>query len=67
MVKNITDYGMKIKVRLLELGQNQNWLIGKVRDKTGLFFDSGYLYKIMVGAEKSPNIVSAINEILSIE
>lgn len=67
MVKNISDYGMRIKMRLLELGKNQNWLIDEVALRTGLFFDSGYLYKIMVGTSRSENITSAINEILGFE
>ena len=64
MVKNITDYGIRIKMRLLELGKSQNWLIEEVAERSGLFFDSGYLHKIMTGAEKSPNITLAIDEIL---
>ena len=67
MVKNISEYGKKIKIRLSELGESQNWLIGKVGETTGLFFDSSYLYKIMIGKEKSRNIINAINGILNIE
>ncbi len=67
MVKNISEYGTKIKMRLVELGKSQNWLIGKVSEQTGLFFDSSYLYKIMCGKEKSRNVINAINSILDIE
>lgn len=66
MVKDITDYGISIKSRLTELRKPQNWLIESVREKTGLFFDSSYLHKILTGKEKSPAIISAINEILDI-
>lgn len=67
MVKNISEYGKRIKMRLAELGESQNWLIAKVGESTGLFFDSSYLHKIMIGKEKSRNIINAINEILNIE
>ena len=66
MVKNITGYGISIKKRLTDLGKSQNWLIESVREKTGLFFDTSYLHKIMTGKEKSKKIVDAINEILEI-
>lgn len=67
MVKNITDYGMRIKMRLLELNKNQNWLIDEVASRTGLYFDSGYLHKIMTGTEKSEKVLTAINDILGLE
>jgi len=67
MVKNITDYGISIKNRLTEMRQSQNWLIESVRQKTGLYFDTSYLHKVMTGKEKSQKIISAINEILDIE
>lgn len=67
MVKNISGYGKKIKNKLTELGKSQNWLIEEVANKTGLYFDSSYLHKIMCGTEKSENIVLAINEILELE
>lgn len=67
MVKNISEYGKRIKIRLSELGESQNWLIEKVGESTGLFFDSSYLHKIMIGTEKSRNIINAINTILGIE
>ena len=66
MVKNISEYGTRIKIRLVELGKSQNWLIEQVSEATGLFFDSSYLHKIMCGTEKSKNITDAINEILNI-
>ena len=67
MVKNITKYGITIKMRLTEIGKSQNWLIEAVRAKTGRFFDSSYLHKIITGRENSKTIISAINEILDIE
>lgn len=62
----ITEYGKKIKFRLLEMDKTQVWLISEVRAKTGLYFDDSYLYKIMFGSLRTPKIVTAINEILEI-
>lgn len=67
MVKNITDYGIDIKKRLTEFGKSQNWLIDSVREKTGLYFDTSYLHKIMTGKERTPKIIAAINEVLEFE
>jgi len=64
MVRNISPYGLEIKKKLLEMGQTQNWLIERVREKTNLYFDTSYLHKILTGAEETPTIVRAINEIL---
>ena len=64
-VKNpLTDYGIRIKVKLCEIGQNQMWLIGQVKNKTGMFFDDSLLNKIMTGRSKSTKLILAINEIL---
>ena len=38
-----------------------------VREKTGLFVDNGYMYKILTGQRNAPRIVEAICEILNIE
>ena len=62
----MTEFGKKIKIALIEQEKNQNWLIEQVREKTGLFFDSSYLFKIMHGTKNSPKVVCAIREILSI-
>lgn len=66
MVRGITDYGKKIKGKLVELNETQDWLVAKVSRETGLYFDTSYLHKVMVGKLETPKIVSAINEILGI-
>ena len=66
MVKGITDYGKAIRIRLVELNQTQEWLIESVRERTGLYFDSSYLYKILTGRLSTPKVVEAINEILGV-
>ena len=67
LIANVTDYGKRIRMRLVELNKSQKWLVNEVKERTGLYFDSSYLNKIMNGSEKSVNITSAINEILEIE
>lgn len=63
----LTSFGKEIKKRLLDIDQNQSWLIEKVKEKTGLYFDSSYMGKILTGTLKTPSIVGAICEILEIE
>jgi hypothetical protein len=62
-----TVFGKNIKKSLVDIGQTQNWLIDKVRDETGLYFDSSYLYKVMTGRVSTPSVVNAICKTLSIE
>ncbi|MEA4965416.1 MAG: XRE family transcriptional regulator [Oscillospiraceae bacterium] len=62
----ITDYGRSVKKRQIDIGQSQEWLASKVREKTGLFCDGGYLYKIFTGSRPAASITAAINEILDI-
>lgn len=63
----LTNFGKDIKKRLLDIDQNQNWLIERVKEKTGLYFDSSYMSKILTGTAKTPSITQAICEILEIE
>ena len=65
-VVGITPFGKEIKRRLIDMGNNQMWLIEQVRNKTGLYFDSSYLYKIMTGKVNTPKVIEAICEILEI-
>lgn len=62
-----SDYGKEIKKRLIDMDKTQVWLIDQVKERTGLFFDSSYLYKVMTGTLRTPTIVSAINEVLNIK
>lgn len=63
----ITAFGKNIKKRLIDTDQTQTWLIDEVKKKTGLYFDSSYLYKVMSGRVATPSIISAICEILNIK
>lgn len=62
-----TNFGKNIKKTLIDLDKNEVWLIEQVKKKTGLYFDNSYLYKIKTGQHSTPNIVTAICEILGIE
>lgn len=63
----LTNFGKEIKKRLLDIDKNQNWLIERVREKTGLYFDSSYMNKIMTGTLKTPSIVNAVCDILGLQ
>ena len=62
-----SDFGLCVKTELLRQGKEQRWLEEAVTKKTGLFLDSGYMYKILTGQRKAPKIVKAICEILGIK
>ena len=66
-MKKVTPFGKSIKVALIDRGKTQEWLIGQVKEKTGLFFDSSYMYKILTGTQKNPKIINAIKEILDLK
>lgn len=61
-----TAFGKAIGYRLIDLGKNQTWLVEQVRERTGLYFDDSYLYKIKTGQLATPGIVQAIREILEL-
>ena len=62
-----TEYGKTIKKRLIDMDRQQVWLIEQVRQKTGLYCDSSYLYKIQTGQLATPKVLAAINETLGIK
>ena len=43
------EFGKAVKIRLIELDKDQNWLIEQVKERTGDFFDSSYLHRILSG------------------
>lgn len=63
-LSKFTDFGLCVKTELLRMGKEQKWLEEAVSEKTGLFVDGGYMYKILTGQRKAPKIVAAICEIL---
>ena len=62
-----TDFGLCVKTKLLQNGIDQKHLEASISEKTGLFVDSGYMYKILTGQRNAPKIVEAICEILNIQ
>lgn len=67
-MKNATlsPFGKEIKKRLIDLEKTQAWLIDRVSESTGLYFDGSYMYKIQTGQLATPKIVQAICEILDL-
>lgn len=61
-----SDFGLCVKTELLRMGKEQKWLEEAVSEKTGLFMDNGYMYKILTGKRNAPKVVEAIREILNI-
>ena len=66
-LSKFSDFGLCIKTKLLQTNKTQKWLAEEVTNKTGLYVDSGYMYKILTGQRNAPKIVDAICEILNIE
>lgn len=66
MEVHMTEFGKEIGKRLIDMERRQNWLIEQVRERTGLYFDSSYLYKIKIGKLATPRIVAAIRDILDL-
>lgn len=69
----VKDFGKQVKIRLIELDKTQEWLIEQVKEKTGDFFDSSYLHRILSGKlpgengrNGKPGKASVIREILGI-
>lgn len=61
-----SNFGLAVRIKLLKIGKSQNWLIEECRSKTGLYLDTGYMWRILSGRRKSPKIRRAICEILDL-
>lgn len=66
-LSKFSNFGLCVKTKLLQIGKEQKWLEETVSEKTGLYVDSGYMYKILTGKRNAPKIVAAICEILNIQ
>lgn len=62
----LNDFGVCVKKRLIDLNQNQAWLIDSVKRETGKYMDNSYLNKLMTGKATSEPMVMAIKKILEI-
>lgn len=65
-LSKISEFGLCVKTKLLKINKTQKWLAEEVTRKTGLYVDSGYMYKILTSQREAPRIVDAICEILGI-
>ena len=63
----VTEFGLCVKKRLLDLGMTQKELEQIVSERTGLFVDAGYMYKILSGQREAPKISEAIKDVLDIK
>ena len=66
-----SDFGKEVKIRLIEIEKDQSWLIEQVKERTGDYFDSSYLHRILagklpaeVGRNGKPGKSEVIREIL---
>lgn len=66
-LSKFSELGLCVKTELLKNNRSQKWLEEEITKKTGLYVDSGYMYKILTGKRKAPKIVEAICEILNIK
>lgn len=62
-----SDFGLAVKTELLRRGKEQKWLEEAIRERTGLYVDGGYMYKILTGRRNAPKIVQAIEELLELQ
>lgn len=70
----ISGFGKAVKIRLIELDKDQNWLIEQVKEQTGDYFDSSYLHRLLsgklsgeTGYNGKPGKAQVIREILGME
>ncbi|MEE0800282.1 MAG: XRE family transcriptional regulator [Gemmiger sp.] len=63
MQKNkLTEFGLCVKTELLRQGMSQAELEKKVTEDTGLFVDSGYMYKILTGQRSPEKIIESVKK-----
>lgn len=61
-----TRFGKDVKKALIEQGHTGAWLVGQVRERTGMYFDDPYLSKLLSGKKKAPHFQEAIRQILGL-
>ncbi|MCI1966315.1 MAG: XRE family transcriptional regulator [Oscillospiraceae bacterium] len=65
--KPLCELGQKIEIALIKLNRPNTWLIARVTEDTGLYFDRSYLHKVKTGQIATPSIVESICKILKIK
>lgn len=66
-LSKFSDFGLCVKTKLLQINKTQKWLAEEVSKQTGLYVDSGYMYKILTNQRNAPKIADSICKILSIK
>ncbi len=65
--RELTPFGKVIKIKLIELNQPQEWLIERVKERSGMYMDSSNLYKIMTGTVHSDVLEEHIREAIGLK
>ncbi|MBQ0067356.1 MAG: hypothetical protein KBS60_04125 [Phascolarctobacterium sp.] len=60
----MTEFAKNIKIKLIQHGKSNAWLIEEVSKRTGLYFDRSYYSKIARGEIKNERIINCIDEIM---
>lgn len=63
----LTSFGIEVRKSMLDQNITQAELVELVKKETGMFLDSSYLRKILIGRCNAPTVVSAIRKVLEIE
>lgn len=65
--KPLCDFGKQIEIALIQMDKTNDWLIERVKEDTGRYFDRSYLFKVKTGKLETPGIVKSICRILNIQ
>lgn len=67
MIKPQSQFGINVKIALMQNQKTQKWLIDELKKETGLFVDGSLLYKVLTGKNNNPKLIIAIEKILHIK
>lgn len=63
----LTTYGIEVNIKLMEQSKTQTWLIEQVQKKLPeRFIDSSVINRVLTGRWNSPDVLTAINDVLGI-
>ncbi len=66
-MRKLTEYGKQVKMKLIDIGKTQEWLIREIKtENPEIFVDASVLRKIFTGEIKQSGIVPIINGILNL-
>lgn len=61
-----TEFGKMVKKALIDRERTGAWLVGQVRERSGMYFDDAYLSKLLSGKKESERLEAVIREILGL-